>query len=70
MANEIAPRIVVDQEIRLGKPVVAGTRAPVALVRAKLARGMTPEEIAHEYEITLEDIRACLDNAADVVGGE
>jgi len=67
MPTEIAPRIVVDPGVRFGKPVIQGTRVPVHLIIAKLAGGMKPEEIAEEYEITLEDIQAALRYAANVV---
>jgi len=36
--TEIAPRIVVDEKVRFGKPVIAGTRVPVDLVVGKVAR--------------------------------
>jgi uncharacterized protein (DUF433 family) len=70
MATEIAPRIVVDPAIRFGKPVIQGTRVPVELVIAKLAGGMTSEDIGEEYEITPEDIQAALSYAAKVLAEE
>jgi len=70
MAVEIAPRVVVDPAIRFGKPVIKGTRVPVELVVAKLAGGMTAEEVAEEYAITLEDIQAALSYAARVLAAE
>ncbi len=35
MALEIAPNIVVDPEIRFGKPIIKGTRVPVELVEGR-----------------------------------
>jgi uncharacterized protein (DUF433 family) len=70
MAVEIASRIVVDPNIRFGKPVIQGTRVPVDLVIAKLAGGMTAQEVAEEYEISLEDIQAALSYAAKVLAAE
>jgi uncharacterized protein (DUF433 family) len=70
MPTEIAPRIDVDPGVRFGKPVIRGTRVPVDLVIGKLAGGMKPEEIAREYEITLEDIQAALGYAASVLETE
>ena len=58
--TEIAPRIVVDEKVRFGKPVIAGTRVPVDLVLAKLAAGMTNEELGTEYEINPEEIRSAI----------
>ena len=70
MAHEIAPRIVADANIRFGKPVISGTRVPVETVISKLAGGMRPEEVAEEYEISLEDLRAALSYAASVLASE
>ena len=70
MGVELAPRIVVDPNVRFGKPVVQGTRVPVALVIAKLAGGMTSQEVVDEYDITLEDIQAALSYAAQVLAAE
>ena len=63
MTIVIAPRIVVDPAVRFGKPVIQGTRVPVGLVVAKLAGGMTTDEVAREYEITSEDVQAALSYA-------
>ena len=51
-------RIVIDLEIQHGKPVIRGTRVPVARIIDGLAAGMTNAEIVKEYEVTEEDIRA------------
>ncbi len=67
MATEIAPGIVVDPQVRFGKPVIKGTRVPVHLVIAKLAGGMPPDEVAREYGLTLGDVRASLAYAAKVL---
>lgn len=70
MTLEIAPRIVVNPGIRFGRPVIAGTRLPVELVLARLASGMPEEQVAEEYEISTEDIRAALSYAAQVLADE
>ncbi|MBI4617278.1 MAG: DUF433 domain-containing protein [Planctomycetes bacterium] len=70
MAQEIAPRIVVDENVRFGKPVIRGTRVPVDLVVGQLAGGMTFAEIADEYGVTREDILAALAYAAKTLEGE
>lgn len=70
MAVEIFPRIAVDPEVRFGKPVIKGTRVPVTVVLDELASGTTTDEIAREYGITVEDIRAVLRYAAEVIGDE
>lgn len=68
--REIAPRIVVDPAVRFGKPVIRGTRVPVAMVIAKLAGGMTTAEIVQEYALTTEDVQAALHYAALMIAGE
>ena len=60
MAKEIAPRIVVDSEIRAGKPVIKGTRVPVELVVAKLGGGMAIEDVMAEYGVEREDVLSAL----------
>jgi uncharacterized protein (DUF433 family) len=67
---EIAPRIVVDSNVRFGKPVIKGTRVPVALVLAELAGGHPASEIAEEYAISEDDIQAVLSYAAELVASE
>ena len=41
-------RIVIDSEIRHGKPVIRGTRVPVDVILGSLAGGMSVEEVAKE----------------------
>jgi uncharacterized protein (DUF433 family) len=61
----IAPRITVDPQIRFGKPVIEGTRVPVSVIVGAVAAGDSWEEIAQQYGITVEDIRAALTYAAN-----
>ncbi len=70
MAIQLAPRIVADPKVRFGKPVIEGTRVPVSLVVGKLGGGMTMDEVAAEYGLSLEDIRAALSYAAGVLATE
>lgn len=59
-------RIVVDPEIRFGKPTVRGTRITVGDVLGYLAGGMTEDEILDEFpQLERDDIRACLAFAAE-----
>ena len=53
-------RIVIDQAVSHGRPVIRGTRVPVTLIIGSLAGGMTFEEVQREYDLTAEDIRAAL----------
>lgn len=68
--KQIAPRIVVDQKVRFGKPVIKGARVPVELVIAKLAGGMTMGQVQKEYDLTKADVLAALDYAAKTVAAE
>jgi uncharacterized protein (DUF433 family) len=63
-------RIVIDPRIQHGKPSIRGTRVPVARIVGGLAGGMTFEEIQAEYEVTVEDIRAALEFANQLVEQE
>ena len=64
-------RIVKDPEILAGKPVVRGTRIPVELVLAKLARNPDLNELFEDYpRLTVEDVKACLDYARSLVERE
>ena len=53
-----------------GKPVIRGTRVTVDLILELLAAGMGPEEVAEDYGISVEDVRAALLYAAKVLGRE
>lgn len=53
-------RIVIDPEIRHGKPIIKGTRVPVELVLGSLAGGMEIREIASEYGIKKKDVQAAI----------
>jgi uncharacterized protein (DUF433 family) len=61
-------RIVIDPQICHGKPVVRGTRTPVTVILDALAGGDKFETLQKEYDITAEDIRACIAFAAEEIG--
>ena len=63
-------RIVIDPAVQHGKPVVRGTRVPVARIVGGLAGGMSFDEVCEEYGITAEDVRAALDYAARLLDKE
>jgi uncharacterized protein (DUF433 family) len=63
---DIAPRIVLDPEIRFGKPTVRGTRITVGDVLSYLASGMSEGEVLQDFpQLTRDDIRASLAYAAE-----
>ena len=59
-SSEIFPGIVSDSEILGGEAVIKGTRVPVSLVLGHLASGMSVDEIAYKYDLTLDNIYAAL----------
>ena len=61
-------RIIRDQQILGGKPVIAGTRIPVRLILDHLAEGYMPEEIVIENPVlTRADIQAAMRFASRAV---
>ena len=58
-------RIVIGSKIAHGKPVIRGTRVPVAVVVDSVAAGMSFEEVQREYGLTEDDIRAALKFAGE-----
>ncbi len=63
-------RIVIDPRVQHGKPVVRGTRVPVARILAELAGGLGFDEVQRDYGVTLEDIHAVLAYAGKLVEQE
>ena len=58
---ELLERITMNPNVKVGKPVIRGTRLTVDFILGLLGHGMTMEEILEEYEhITREDLFACL----------
>ncbi len=53
-------RIVIDPRICHGKPVIEGTRMPVSFVVGSVAGGMSVDEVAQEYDLSVDDVRAAL----------
>jgi len=58
-------RIVTDPRILAGKPVISGTRIPVALILNLVAHGKTIHQIVADYpDLTVADVKAALQYAA------
>lgn len=59
-------RITIEPGKRGGRPCIRSMRITVYDVLGWLASGMTEQEILHDFpELEPEDIRACLEFAAD-----
>jgi uncharacterized protein (DUF433 family) len=64
--NELFTHIVLDPEIRFGKPCIKGTRITVGDILEWLSTGMTEQEIIADYpELQKIHIRAALSFAAE-----
>ena len=67
----IPPRIEAKPTVMMGKPCVKGTRIPVYLLLEKLAAGESFEQLLAAYpQLTLDDLRACLEYAAALAADE
>jgi uncharacterized protein (DUF433 family) len=67
----MSDRIVTDPLILNGKPVIAGTRIPVALILNLLAHGYSVERVVEAYPtLTPEDVAEALLYAAALVAGD
>jgi uncharacterized protein (DUF433 family) len=64
-------RIIIDQRILTGKPVIKGTRLSVEFIIDLLAQGWSYSEILRNYPgITVEDIQACLKYTSAILHSE
>lgn len=70
--EKMKQRIAVNPNIHFGKPCVAGTRIPVLSVLELVREGVLFGEIVEDYypALHIDDIRACLQYAIDVLGAE
>jgi len=60
-------RIEINAKIHHGKPVIRGTRVPVARILGELSGGVSFEQIETDYGVSLDDIRAAVDFARELV---
>ncbi|MGL5035682.1 MAG: DUF433 domain-containing protein [Microcystaceae cyanobacterium] len=56
--NLLNNAVTIDNKIQPGKPVLTGTRIPIAIIIGSLAGGMSYEEVMEEYAVTPEQILA------------
>jgi uncharacterized protein (DUF433 family) len=65
-------RIQVRSDVHFGKPCVAGTRIPVHAVLELVRDGIPAPTIIRDFypQLGLEDIKACVQYAIDVVESE
>ena len=67
MPKEVFPGITVDPQVMGGRPVIKGTRIPIEVIVGELAGGSTLEQIMRSYHLTMEEIRAALGYAAELL---
>lgn len=68
---QLLKRVVSNPKVMLGKPVIKGTRLPVAMIVEKVAYGATLDDLRLDYPfLTEEDVRAALLYAAKRVSLE
>lgn len=66
MEKKFSDYIIIDPEIRFGKPCIAGTRIAVGDILQWLANGMTHSQIVEDFPpLTEEHILAALGFAAN-----
>lgn len=64
--NQLLSYIIIDPNIRFGKPCIIGTRITVSDILQWLASGISEEEILEDYpSLKKEHIKAALSFAAD-----
>ena len=70
MEKDFIKRIVVNQKILVGKPVIKGTRIAVYEIVNRVAQGQAFKDIMEDLDITDGDIRAALLYAGQLLEGE
>ncbi len=64
-------RIEAKPTVMMGKPCVKGTRIPVYLLLEKMAAGESFEQLLAAYpQLSIEDLRACIEYAASLAAEE
>lgn len=67
MQSTAQDRIQIDPNVCHGKPIIQGTRVMVRTILGAIAGGDSPEKIATAYDITVEDVRAAVKFANELV---
>jgi uncharacterized protein (DUF433 family) len=60
-------RITIDPKICRGKPTRTGTRTPVTVILGHIAGGESFDQVQQQYDVTVEDIRAAIAFANELV---
>ena len=65
--ENLLARVVLDPDIQGGRPVIKGTRVPVARIVGALSAGADFQELKEDFGIVDDDILAALAYAAKTV---
>ncbi|MFH1649091.1 MAG: DUF433 domain-containing protein [Candidatus Woesearchaeota archaeon] len=69
--EEYMKRIVIDEKVLRGKPIVKGTRISVEFILDLLSSGMSTEQVIKEYPVLKrEDVLAVLQYASETMKKE
>lgn len=68
MAMQVYPHISADASVLSGQPVIEGTSVPVSVLVSAVAAGKSLDEVAREHGVTVADVRAALEYAAQRAG--
>ena len=60
-------RIEINSRVHHGQPVIKGTRVPVTRILAEVAAGTSFDEISSQYGVQIDDIRAAVAFANELV---
>lgn len=61
---EIREYVTMTDTVLHGNPVIKGTRVPVYVILDNLADGSSIQDIMEDYELSKEQVQACLDFAS------
>lgn len=64
MAMQLYPHISADARVLSGQPVIEGTSVSVSIVVSAVAAGEAFADVAREHGVSVEDVRAALEYAA------
>jgi uncharacterized protein (DUF433 family) len=64
------PRIAIDPRMCHGKPTVRGTRVPITVLLSAIAGGDELAQVADDYGVEAEDVRAAIAYANEAVESE
>jgi uncharacterized protein (DUF433 family) len=64
--EELLARISIDPNVCFGKPCIRARRVWVSLVLDFLASGVKMEEVMKEYDLSEEDVLACIAYGAEM----